>query len=84
MKFLRSALPHICITLNISLLVVIYLDLRNPMMGFLAGAPFLALAGLCSIASIVCSSILYQDWRNRDKRTGTPKEIYQESEKISE
>ena len=53
MKFLRSALPHICITLNISLLVVIYLDLRNPMMGFLSGAPFLVLMVLAGILLFV-------------------------------
>lgn len=63
MRFLRGFLPNLTIALNISLLVIIYLDLRNPMMGFLAGTPFLVLAALCVLCSIASAVQLYGDWR---------------------
>ena len=67
MKFLRSVLPNITIVLNICLLVVIYLDMRNPMMGFLMDEPFLVLAGSCCTCSIATAVILYADKRRMAK-----------------
>lgn len=64
MRLLRAVLPNLSIALNISILIVIYLDLRNPMMGFLMGAPFLTLAVLCAASSIASSVVLYADWRS--------------------
>lgn len=63
MIFLRAILPHLTIALNISMMVVIYLDKRNPMMGFLVGWPFLTLAILSMAASIATAVVLYADWR---------------------
>lgn len=63
MIFLRSVLPNISIALNICMLVVIYLDKRNPMMGFLVGWPFLSLAIASVVASIATAIVLYKDWR---------------------
>lgn len=63
MKFLRAVLPNVTIALNVAILIVIYLDMRNPMMGFLMGAPFLTLAGLCAVSSIATAVVLYADWR---------------------
>ena len=40
-----------------------YLDLRNPMMGFLVGAPFLVLAACTCLSSIATGILLYADWR---------------------
>lgn len=63
MKFLRATLPNLTISLNLALLIVFYLDLRNPMMGFLVGAPFLVLAVCTCLSSIVTGIFLYADWR---------------------
>ena len=68
MRFWRAALPNLAIVLNIALLVVLYLDRRNPMMGFLVGAPFLVLAVSACVCSIVTAIIVYADWRNRGVR----------------
>ena len=68
MRFWKAILPNLTIALNLALMIVIYLDRRNPMMGFLIDAPFLVLAlcsGLCSIA--VCI-VLYRGWRKPRKK----------------
>lgn len=59
MKFLRTILPNLSIALNIALMIVIYLDMRNPMMGFLIGAPFIVLTASCCICSIATAVVLY-------------------------
>lgn len=59
MRFLKRTLPHLVISLNLALMIVIYLDMRNPMMGFLMGAPFAVLAASCCISSIVTAITLY-------------------------
>ena len=64
MKFLKGILPNLSISLNLALLVVFYLDLRNPMMGFLVGAPFLVLAVSACLSSILTGILLYADWRS--------------------
>lgn len=63
MRFLKSVLPNLSISLNLALMIVFYLDLRNPMMGFLVGAPFLVLAACTCISSIATGILLYADWR---------------------
>lgn len=68
MKFLKGALPNISIALSVSLLIVIYLDLRNPMMGFLSGAPFLTLVGCTAAASIATAIVLYASYRKEGKK----------------
>lgn len=63
MRFLKAALPNIAIALNVALFVIYYLDMRNPMMGFLVGTPFYTLAivtGICSIASAVLLYVCYR------------------------
>ena len=67
MRFLKGALPNISIALTLALMVVVYLDRRNPMMGFLSGASFFVLVLLTGIASIATSVVLYSDWRNHEK-----------------
>ena len=63
MRFLKGFLPNLTIALNLVLLIVIYLDLRNPLMGFLVGAPFLVLAGSCILSSVLTAIVLYSQWR---------------------
>ena len=68
MRFLRGILPNVSLALNICLVVVVYLDRRNPMMGFLFGAPFFTLAVLTAAASIAPAVVLYSQWRKPKKR----------------
>lgn len=68
MRFLRGMLPNLSLALNICLLVVVYLDRRNPMMGFLMGAPFLVLVISCAAASAATAIVLYSRWRKPKKR----------------
>lgn len=65
MKFWKSFLPNLTIALNIALMIVIYLDMRNPKMGFLVGGPFVTLVALCCVCSIAVSAVLYASWRKR-------------------
>ena len=65
MKFLYAMLPNLTISLNLVLLIVMYLNSRNPMMGFLTGAPFLVLIILSCVCSIATAVLLYANWRNR-------------------
>ena len=65
MKFFRAAIPNLSMALNVALLIVIYLDRRNPMMGFLVGMPFLVLAGSACLCGVITALIVYGDWRKR-------------------
>ena len=68
MRFLKGALPNISLALSVVMLVVVYLDRRNPMMGFLSGPPFFILALLAGLASIATALVLYHSWRKPKKR----------------
>ena len=68
MRFFRGILPHISIALSICLVVVVYLDRRNPMMGFLMGAPFFILACAAAASSIATAVTLYIQWRKPKKQ----------------
>ncbi len=70
MKFWKAALPNLSIAANITLMIVVYLDMRNPMMGFLSGAPFVVLAAACCICSIATAVVLYGAWRKPKRRSG--------------
>ena len=76
MRFLKGALPNISLALSIAMLVVVYIDRRNPMMGFLSGAPFFVLALLTGLASIVTAIVLYHTWRK-------PKKSRRKTEKVT-
>jgi len=66
MRFFRGVLPNLSISLNLALMVVIYLDMRNPMMGFLVGAPFVVLAACACVSSVISAAILYGSYRNNN------------------
>jgi NADH:ubiquinone oxidoreductase subunit K len=68
MRFFQGILPHISMALNLCLVVVVYLDHRNPMMGFLMGAPFFVLVVAAAAASVTTAITLYALWRNPEKR----------------
>ena len=59
MRFFYTVIPNLAISLDLALLVTLYLDLRNPMMGFLMGAPFLVLAISACVTSIISAALLY-------------------------
>jgi len=53
MKLFRVIIPNLTVSLALAVAVVMYVDNRNPMMGFLSGTPAVVLlASLC-----VCSLI---------------------------
>ena len=68
MRVLKGALPNLTISLNIALMVVIYLDMRNPMMGFLIGTPFITLAASSCVCSIATAIVLYSSWRKMKRK----------------
>lgn len=68
MKFLNALLPNLTISLNLVLLVVLYVDSRNPMMGFLMGAPFMVLEIAACVCSIATAIVLYAKWRKGNSR----------------
>ena len=67
MRFLKSVLPNLSLALSLALVVVVYLDRRNPMMGFLMGAPFFVLVVLTAAASVVTALVLYCSTRKSKK-----------------
>ena len=69
MRFFHAVIPNLAISLNIALMIVIYLDMRNPMMGFLVGTPFLVLAVSCFAASVISAVVLYASYRKKKKPT---------------
>lgn len=68
MRFFRGFVPNLSVAVNLSVLVVVYLDMRNPMMGFLDGLPFLILVGLAVVCSVITAVLLYRDWRIHGER----------------
>ena len=75
MRFFRGILPHISIALSICLVVIVYLDRRNPMMGFLMGMPFIILVGAVAVCSIATAITLYAQWRKPKKRKHNPEKV---------
>lgn len=71
MKLLRVWIPNLAISLNLAVVIVVYLDMRNPMMGFLSGAPFPVLVGCSCICSVLSAARLYGDWRRKANRSNS-------------
>ena len=67
MKLFRALIPNLAICLNLVLLIVIYLDMRNPMMGFMEDTPFYALAISAAIVSLISAVTLYGSYRKNQK-----------------
>ena len=74
MKLFYAVIPNLAISLNIAMMIVIYLDMRNPMMGFLVGKPFLVLAVSACAASISTAVTLYGSYRRARKGIQQPVE----------
>ena len=67
MKFLNAVLPNISIALSLSLLVLVIVDNRNPMMGFLRSVQAQILIAVAAVIAIATAAVLYAEWR-RDGR----------------
>ena len=74
MKFAKAILPNVTIALNIAMAVVVYLNMRNPMMGFMSGPAFLGLYILTFAASVATAVVLYKWWRTPKKQPKEKKE----------
>lgn len=68
MKLFHAVFPNLAISLNLVLLIVIYLDMRNPKMGFLADTPFYVLAIAAAITSLISAVTLYAAYRKNRKQ----------------
>ena len=84
--FWRKLVPNFSICVHLAMIVVIYLDMRNPMMGFLEGWPFLILAGAAVVSAIAVSVVLYADARSsrrgrRHRKDAAKADIPEEIEK---
>ena len=71
MRFLHVIVPNLAVSLNLALMIVIYLDMRNPMMGFLSGAPFVVLAASACLTSIISCATLYASSRKKQNRAAS-------------
>ena len=67
MKLFHAVIPNLTISLNLVLLIVIYLDMRNPKMGFMADTPFYVLAISTAIVSLISAVTLYGSYRRKQK-----------------
>ena len=72
MKFLRTVLPNVTIALNIAMMVVIYLDRRNPMMGFLEDTPVHVLVITTAVVSLISAVTLFASYRKNKKEQNIP------------
>ena len=75
MKLFHAVIPNLTISLNIVLLIVIYLDMRNPMMGFLEDSPIHVLAIATAVASLTSAITLYGSYRKKQKEQDVSENI---------
>ena len=82
MKFAKAILPNVTIALNLAMAVVVYLDMRNPMMGFMSGPAFWGLYILTFATSVATAVVLYKWWRTPKKRPKEKKESVNSTKNI--
>lgn len=77
-RFFENFLPHLSIALSITIVFVVYLDTRNPMMEFLVGTPFYL---LCIANLVVSLSMALQRYllRAREKTENKDEKIQEKS-----
>ena len=68
MKFWKSFLPNLTMALSVAMLIVVYLDRRNPMMGFMRGTPFAVLLCTTCVCAFATAVYLYASSRKNDSR----------------
>ena len=67
MKFFKRILPNLSIALSLALLVLVIVDIRNPMMGFLSSLQAQVLISVAAIIAITTAIVLYADERRKNK-----------------
>ena len=72
MKLFHSVIPNLTISLNLVLLIVIYLDMRNPMMGFLEDTPVHVLVIITAVVSLISAVTLFASYRKNKKEQNIP------------
>lgn len=63
---MRTFLPHLSMALNAALLVVVILNIYNPLLGLLRGAAFLVLLGCCLASSLATAITLIARQRREE------------------
>ncbi len=63
MKIFRAILPNLTISLQLALIVLVILDVFNPHVGLLSGAPFVLLFAAAALCAVVTAIASYADWR---------------------
>ena len=71
MKFLRRVMPHLCISFALAIMVLAYVDNRNPMMCFLSSASGWAL--LYTAGAVFIFNAILQLRRPRRKKKVPPR-----------
>ena len=74
-RFWRAILPNLTISLVLATMTVVILDSFNPLMGFMAGLPFLILLAATLLCSLATSIVCYRQWRRRRTRRRTPPDV---------
>ena len=72
MKLLHSVIPNLTISMNMVMLIVVYLDMRNPKMGFMGDTPYYVLAVITAIVSLISAVTLYASYRKKQKEQNNP------------
>ncbi len=67
MKFFKRILPNLSIAISLALLVLVIVDIRNPMMGFLDSPQAQILISAAAIVAIGTAVALYADERKKNK-----------------
>ena len=66
MRFFRAILPNLSISLQLALIVLVILDIFNPRVGLLSGAPFVVLFAAAAVCAVATAVVLYAGWRNNE------------------
>jgi len=67
MKLFHAVFPNLAVSLNLVMLIVVYLDMRNPKMGFMGDTPYYVLAIATAVVSLISAVTLYADYRKKQK-----------------
>ena len=69
MRLFHVIVPNLAVSFDLALMILLYFDMRNPMMGFLEGAPFYVVAALACVLSIISAVLLYATHRKSQRNS---------------
>lgn len=67
MKFLKSILPNLSIAMSLALIVLVYVDNRNPLMGFLRSTQAQIFIVIAAVLALATGIVLYASWRSENR-----------------